>query len=97
MGPPQNGPIYQYKLVRIWKDLESKYDEIIEIRGAGLLLGIKTKKSNIEVNKCLLKNKLLTVIASDNIIRLAPPLIVEKQDIDKALNIIDKTFKELND
>ena len=79
------------------KDLESQHDGIIEVRGAGLLLGLKTKKNNIEVNKCLIKNKLLTVTASDNIIRLAPPLIVEKQDIDKALNIIDKTLKELND
>ena len=43
------------------------------------------------------KNKLLTIPASDNVIRLAPPLIITKKDVDKAIIIINKTLKELND
>ena len=76
------------------KTLEKNYIEIIEIRGAGLLLGIKTKSSNIEINQLFTKNGLLCVLADDNIIRLAPPLIVTETEVDEAIQIIEKTLKE---
>ena len=76
------------------KDIEAKYEEVTEVRGAGLLLGIKTKMNNTKMSNKLIKNRLLCVPAADNIIRFAPPLIVTKKEIDKALQIIDLTFKE---
>ena len=76
------------------KEFEKNFEEIVEVRGAGLLLGIKTKSSNIEINNMLLKNKLLCLLADDNIIRLAPPLIVSKKEIDQALQIIEKALME---
>ena len=84
----------------LWKKLkilEKKYDEILEIRGAGFLLGIKTKRKNTEVIQAISKNKLLLIAASENIIRVAPPLIVTKKEIDNAIFIIEKTLNELND
>ena len=78
------------------KNLQSHYDEIVDVRGAGLLLGIKTNKNNIMISNILKKNKLLTVPAGDNIIRLAPPLIINKKHVDQAINIIDETFKKLS-
>ena len=42
----------------------------------------------------LFKNKLLCLLAQDNIIRIAPPLIVTKNEIDEALQIIEKTLIE---
>ncbi len=83
-----------------WKELnhlKNKHSQIIEIRGAGLLIGIKTKKKNTEISSAFKKNKLLSVPAEDNIVRLAPPLIVTEDEIKKAINIIDKTFEEIND
>jgi len=83
----------------IWKNLkklESDYNEILEIRGAGLLLGIKTKQNNVMIANMLKKHKLLTVPAGDNVIRLAPPLIINKKHVDEAINIIDETFKNLS-
>ena len=88
----KNARYFWYKL----KEFEKQFDEIIEIRGAGFLLGIKTKNNNIEINNLLTKNGLLCLIASDNIIRLAPPLIVNKNEIDSALQIIKKTLKEID-
>tara|TARA_B100000700_G_scaffold331327_1_gene463180 strand:+ start:3442 stop:4623 length:1182 start_codon:yes stop_codon:yes gene_type:complete len=79
------------------KKLESKYSEIVEVRGAGLLLGIKTKNNNLLLSKALIKNKLLNVPASDNVIRLVPPLIISNQEVDKAIKIIEFTLKEIND
>ena len=40
-------------------------------------------------------NKLLTVPAGDNVIRLAPPLIINKMHVDQAIKILDQTFKTL--
>ena len=81
-----------------WKNLkmiESEYSLISEIRGAGLLLGIKTHISNIKFSEELKKNKLLNVPAADNTIRLAPPLIVSYKEIDKSISIIKKVLKYL--
>ena len=82
----------------LWKNLkklEDYFDEIIEVRGAGLLLGIKTKQNNVKISNILKNNRLLTVPADDNVIRLAPPLIISKKHVDDAINIIDETFKKL--
>ena len=82
----------------LWKNLKqlhSNYDEILDIRGAGLLLGIKTKQNNVMISNILKKNKLLTVPAGDNVIRLAPPLIINKIHVDQAIKILDQTFKTL--
>ena len=77
------------------KDLEKSFDTIEEIRGAGLLLGIKTKINNLDFSEKLKNQKLLNVPAADNTVRLAPPLIVSHKDIDKSLSIIKSVLKEL--
>ena len=78
------------------KKLENSSNIISEVRGAGLLLGIKTNISNIDFSEQLKKNKLLNVPAADNTVRLAPPLIVSYTEIDKSLTIIKKSLKELS-
>ena len=77
------------------KNLQNNYDEILDVRGAGLLLGIKTKQNNVMISNKLKKNNLLTVPAGDNVIRLAPPLIIKKKHVDEAMHILNKTFKGL--
>jgi acetylornithine/N-succinyldiaminopimelate aminotransferase len=82
----------------LWNELlklKEDFDEIVEVRGAGLLLGIKTKSKNTKINKFFEDNGLLTIVASDNIIRLAPPLIINKKDIDLAIKIIRYTLKNI--
>ena len=80
----------------LWKKLkmlEETFEEIVEIRGAGLLLGIKTKNNNLEINKLFENNGLLCVPASDNIIRIAPPLTISKKEVEEAIHIISKSLK----
>ncbi len=77
------------------KELECQFNKIDEVRGAGLLLGIKTTSSNIEFSEKLKELKLLNVPAADNTVRLAPPLIVSNKEIDKSIMIIKKALKEL--
>lgn len=76
-------------------EIKDKYPDIIqEIRGIGLLRGIKLKVDTAKFLDHLFKNKMLGVKASDNVIRLLPPLTVTKKEIDQAIKIIIKTCKE---
>lgn len=78
------------------EDIAVKYPNIIdEIRGYGLILGIKTKILNKDFISKLADNGLLTPAASDNIVRLLPPLNVTKDVIDEALKIIENTCEQL--
>ena len=74
--------------------LQSEFPNVIkEVRGLGLLVGIKlTPDQNLFVKKLLL-NKLLTIRAADNVVRLLPPLTVKKENIDQAIVILRKVCK----
>jgi len=75
--------------------LKEKYPKIIkEVRGKGLLLGLCLYKDQTNFIKKLLDNKLLTVRAAENVVRLLPPLNVTKQEINLGLKIIDKVCKK---
>ena len=66
---------------------------IKEVRGLGLLVGIKiTSNQNLFIKE-LIKNKLLTIRASENVVRLLPPLNVKKENIDEAIAILKKVCK----
>ena len=54
------------------------------------------KKMNVEFIKKLMENRLLTIRASENVIRILPPLNVKKSELDISLKIINKVCKELN-
>ncbi len=70
-------------------------DVIDEIRGQGLMLGMKVKPANREVMAALRERGLLSVAGGDNIVRLLPPLIVGDDEIAQAIRIIDETCRAL--
>ena len=75
--------------------LKEKHSKIIkEVRGKGLLLGLCLYKDQTNFIKKLLDNKLLTVRAAENVVRLLPPLNVTKQEINLGLKIIDNVCKK---
>ncbi len=75
--------------------LKEKYPKVIrEIRGRGLLVGIQLYKDQSKFINKLIDNKLLTIKASENVVRVLPPLNVQRNELDKALKIIDKVCKE---
>ena len=76
--------------------LKEKYPNIIkEIRGRGLLIGIKLQTDQTKFIKKLMENKLLTIRAAENVVRVLPPLNVKKNEIDQALQIINKVCSKL--
>ena len=87
----KNSNYFLEKLIKIKK----KYPKIVrEIRGKGYLLGIKLYEDQNKFIKLLMDNKLLTIKAGENVVRILPPLNVKKQEIDLAIKIIDKVCKE---
>jgi acetylornithine/N-succinyldiaminopimelate aminotransferase len=56
-------------------------DVIEDIRGSGLMLGLKCRTPNAKVNAALREEKVLAVPAGDNVIRLLPPLVISDEEI----------------
>ncbi|WP_037255351.1 aspartate aminotransferase family protein [Roseobacter sp. SK209-2-6] len=66
-------------------------DVFEEVRGSGLMLGLKCKVSNIDVVNEGYEKELITVPAADNVIRLLPPLNLSDEDVAEAALRIEAT------
>lgn len=63
-------------------ELVDTYPDLVEeVRGAGLLIGLKAKVLNLDLIAAMRDQGLLTVGAGDNVIRILPPLIISEDDI----------------
>jgi acetylornithine/N-succinyldiaminopimelate aminotransferase len=72
-------------------EIKDRYGDVIaEIRGEGLLLGMRAVVPNNELVDALRAEKLLTIAAGDNVVRLLPPLIVGEAEVADALERIDR-------
>ena len=77
--------------------IKNKYPKIIgEIRGCGLMKGLKILVDNIKFIDKLIENKMLTVKASENVVRLFPPLIINNKELDESIHKIEKVCKEMS-
>ena len=65
-----------------------------DVRGEGLMMGLKMRVPNTEFVAALLRHKMLAIGAGDNVIRLLPPLIVTEDDVRAALKILSETAAE---
>ena len=70
-------------------------DVFEEVRGSGLMLGLKCKVTNIDVVNAGYDNQVITVPAADNVIRLLPPLTLSEDDIAEALIRLDKAAAQV--
>ena len=75
---------------------DSHPGQIEEIRGSGLMLGIKCSDSVVSRDFVtrLRSHRLLAVAAGDNVIRLLPPLIITEDEIHEAVDCLDRAFSE---
>jgi acetylornithine/N-succinyldiaminopimelate aminotransferase len=72
-------------------ELKDRYPGVIaEVRGEGLLIGLRAVVPNGELVSELRAERLLTVAAGDNVVRLLPPLIIGEQEMSQALDMIDR-------
>ncbi|MBI2717281.1 MAG: aspartate aminotransferase family protein [Rhizobiales bacterium] len=76
--------------------LKDEHPQVIdEIRGLGLMIGIKCKVPNTEFQAAAMDQHLLVIGAGDNVVRLLPPLVVTDHDIADAMARLDRACREI--
>jgi acetylornithine/N-succinyldiaminopimelate aminotransferase len=71
-------------------ELKDRHPAVIaEVRGQGLMMGLKTHIPNTDLAKATEREGLLTITAGDNVVRLLPPLIIEDAEIGEAMTRLD--------
>jgi len=72
-------------------ELKDRHAGVIEeVRGEGLLIGMRAAVPTAQLVDALRAEKMLTVAAGENVVRLLPPLIVSEAEIDQAVDMIDR-------
>jgi acetylornithine/N-succinyldiaminopimelate aminotransferase len=83
----------------LWRELGALVGEFPavfeELRGAGLMLGLKCRLPQTEVQQALLAEGLLTVNAGENVVRFVPPLIVSEAECQQAVAMVRAAAKRL--
>lgn len=77
------------------KDLSTNWPAIKEVRGIGLMVGVELSFPGAEVVVEMMHRGVLSNCASDNVIRLVPPLIMTKEEIDKVVDVLVESIKEV--
>lgn len=82
-------------LMKNLSDLKAKYPFIKEVRGKGLMIGVELDKPlAVEIKRRCFENGYLIGSVGNNIIRVLPPLIITKEDIDGFVSVLNKVMAE---
>ncbi len=73
-------------------ELVSKHENVVARRGKGLMQGLVLTTPVGEVVKKCISNGLFVISAGSNVLRMVPPLIIKKEDVDKMIDILDKSL-----
>lgn len=76
-------------------EFAGKYEQILEVRGRGLMLGMALDQPAQPLIDMMRDMGLLALAAGEKVVRFLPPLNVKDSEIEKALEIVDKCFKKL--
>jgi acetylornithine/N-succinyldiaminopimelate aminotransferase len=72
-------------------EIRDRYPAVIaELRGEGLLVGLRAVVPSAQLVDELRAEKLITVAAGDNVVRLLPPLIVSEEEVAEAVRRIER-------
>lgn len=88
----ETGKLIEREITKIAAD----YPSIIqEIRGIGMMWGIRCVIPNMDLVKKAFEKNLLTVPAGENVVRFLPPLITREEHVQEAVEILESCCKEL--
>lgn len=76
------------------KKMRQKYNAIKDVRGKGFLIGLEINYSAAELVQELLEHHIVTVPAGSSVVRLLPPLIIKKEEIDLVIDVLDQIFEK---
>ena len=100
---PQIGEVGEYMLEKL-RGLQKKHKVIGDVRGVGLMIGVEFLKADGEpaaeyvgaLEQLAFRKGLLLLSCGKSTVRIAPPLIIGKHEVDVGINILDACFTELN-
>jgi acetylornithine/LysW-gamma-L-lysine aminotransferase len=76
------------------EDMQTNYKIIREVRGLGLMLGVELRFDVLNILLKAMDRGVLMLDAGKNVLRFLPPLVIEKEQIDKALSVLDSILGE---
>ncbi len=89
----RKGLLFKQKLAA----LKDQYPNVIaEVRGEGLLLGLKLNVTNTDFAVAARAEHMLVIPAGENVVRLLPPLIIDEPEINEALARLEKTCQRMS-
>jgi acetylornithine/N-succinyldiaminopimelate aminotransferase len=74
--------------------LQRAFPCIQEVRGRGLLLGLKLDRPGKDITQAIFDRGLIINCTAESVLRIAPPLVVSEADVDRALSIIEETLPQ---
>ncbi len=92
-GVAHKGIVFKQKLAA----LKDQFPSIIaEIRGEGLLLGLRLNVPNTDFTLAARSEKMIVIPAAENVVRLLPPLIIEEAEMNEAIGRLEKTCRRMS-
>ena len=76
-------------------ELVEKYDFLTARRGMGLMQGIVCEKPVGQVSAKALEEGLILITAGSDVLRIVPPLIIEKEHVDEMVEKLEKVFQKM--
>ena len=76
------------------EELQAKYNIVKEVRGLGLMLGMEFRYDVRNIILKTMEKGVLVLDAGRNVVRFLPPLVIEKEQIDKAVAVLDEVIGE---
>jgi acetylornithine/N-succinyldiaminopimelate aminotransferase len=98
-----NDPAFLAQVDRVGRDFWTRLEGLVashptvfaQVRGAGLMLGLKCVMPNGDVQTAFREQGLLTVGAADNVVRLLPPLTIGDAEVSAAMGMMEKAARKL--
>ena len=76
-------------------ELVARYDFLTARRGLGLMQGVVSEKPVGEIAANALRHGLVVITAASDVIRLVPPLVIERAHVDEMAEKLDAVLREL--
>jgi acetylornithine/LysW-gamma-L-lysine aminotransferase len=76
------------------ENLQSRHKIIREVRGLGLMLGVEFRFDVLNIILKAMDKGVLILDAGRNVLRFLPPLVIEKEQIDKVVSVLDAVLEE---
>jgi acetylornithine/LysW-gamma-L-lysine aminotransferase len=76
------------------EELQAKHRIVKEVRGLGLMIGVELRYDVLNVILKALDRGVLILDAGRNVLRFLPPLVIEKEQIDRVISVLNEVLEE---